>query len=185
MTGTLDSPLDGGPASALTPTAGLHIRPATKGDGAVVRALVRELAEFEKLLDHVTATAADFEDLLCAPSPRVFCDLAEWEGVPVGLAFWFYNASTFRGRLGIYLEDIYVQPGARGHGIGKALMVNLARRAVDQGLPRIDWVVLGWNTRGQEFFQTLGAVPLTAWNCFRLTGGPLADLAGCAPSVTR
>lgn len=98
----------------------LRVRGAVRGDAATVLSLIRELAEYERLLDHVTATEADIDRLLFAPDARAFCDLAEWDGVPVGFAFWCYNVSTFRGRHGIYLEDLYVQPGLRGHGIGKA-----------------------------------------------------------------
>ncbi|MSP90512.1 MAG: GNAT family N-acetyltransferase [Myxococcales bacterium] len=167
------------------PSAGLRIRRAQTGDGAVVLALIAELAEYERLLDHVTATREDIERLLFTPDARAFCELAEWDGVPVGFAFWFYNASTFRGRLGIYLEDLYVQPSLRGKGIGKALLAALARQAVAEDLPRLDWVVLGWNTPAIAFFESFGATSLSAWTGFRLTGSSLADLARQAPAAAR
>ena len=139
-------------------------------------AFIRDLAEYEKLLDDVIATPADIERALFAPLPRVFCDIAAWDGVPAGFALWFYNFSTFRGRHGIYLEDLFVKPVFRGNGIGKALLVGLAQRAVKEGCARVEWSVLDWNESSINFYKSLGAVPLDEWTIFRLTGEPLQSL---------
>ena len=154
----------------------LRIRPATPADAVVVMAFIRDLAEYEKLLDDVIATPVDIERALFAPQPRVFCDIAAWDGVPAGFALWFYNFSTFRGRHGIYLEDLFVKPTFRGHGIGKALLVGLAQRAVKEGCARVEWSVLDWNEPSINFYKSLGAVPLDEWSIFRLTGEPLLSL---------
>jgi GNAT superfamily N-acetyltransferase len=154
----------------------LRIRPATPDDAALVMAFIRDLAEYEKLLDDVIATPTDIERALFAPQPRVFCDIAEWDGAPAGFALWFYNFSTFRGRHGIYLEDLFVKPVFRGHGIGKALLVGLAQRAVKEGCARVEWSVLDWNEPSINFYKALGAVPLDEWTIFRLTGEPLLSL---------
>lgn len=154
----------------------LSIRPATRRDAAQVFAFIRDLAEYEKLLDDVIATPEDIERALFAPQPRVFCDIAEWEGKPAGFALWFYNFSTFRGRHGIYLEDLFVKPAFRGHGIGKALLVGLAQRAVREGCARVEWSVLDWNEPSINFYKSLGAVPMDEWTIFRLTGDALHAL---------
>ena len=139
-------------------------------------AFIRDLAAYEKLLDDVIATPADIEHALFAPQPRVFCDIAEWDGAPAGFALWFYNFSTFRGRHGIYLEDLFVKPVFRGNGIGKALLVGLAQRAVKEGCARVEWSVLDWNEPSINFYKSLGAVPLDEWTIFRLTGDALQSL---------
>src|SRR6478672_1431094 len=108
----------------------LLIRPARKGEAALVLQFVRGLAEYEKLTHEVDATEAMLDAVLFGPNPRVFCDFAEWDGAPVGFALWFLNYSSFRGRHGIYLEDVFVRPAFRGRGIGKALMVHLAKRCI-------------------------------------------------------
>jgi GNAT superfamily N-acetyltransferase len=154
----------------------LSIRPAARQDAAQVFAFIRDLAEYEKLLDDVIATTEDIERALFAPQPRVFCDIAEWEGKPAGFALWFYNFSTFRGRHGIYLEDLFVKPAFRGHGIGKALLVGLAQRAVREGCARVEWSVLDWNEPSINFYKSLGAVPMDEWTIFRLTGDALHAL---------
>lgn len=137
---------------------------------------IRDLAAYEKLLDDVIATPADIEAALFAPQPRVYCDIAEWDGAPAGFALWFYNFSTFRGRHGIYLEDLFVNPAFRGHGIGKALLVGLAQRAVKEGCARVEWSVLDWNKPSIDFYKSLGSVPLDEWTTFRLTGDALQSL---------
>jgi len=139
-------------------------------------AFIRDLAAYEKLLDDVIATPADIERALFASQPRVFCDIAEWDGAPAGFALWFYNFSTFRGRHGIYLEDLFVKPVFRGNGIGKALLVGLAQRAVKEGCARVEWSVLDWNEPSINFYKSLGAVPLDEWTIFRLTGDALQSL---------
>ena len=155
---------------------GLRIRPATKADGELVFSFIRDLAAYEKLLDDVVATPADIERALFAPHPRVFCDIAEWDGAPAGFALWFYNFSTFRGRHGIYLEDLFVRPAFRGKGIGKALLQNLAKRAVAEGCARVEWWVLDWNEPSIKFYESLGAIPMEEWTVFRLTGDALKKL---------
>ena len=155
----------------------LLVRPAQPSDTSVVHALIRELAEYEKLLDQVVATEADTAAALFGENPRVFCDIAEWDGAPAGFALWFYNFSTFRGAYGIYLEDLFVRPQFRGNGIGKALLVSLARRAVAEGCARLDWAVLDWNTPSISFYEKLGARPITGWTGYRLTNEALTRLA--------
>lgn len=153
------------------------VRPAAPGDAGVVAALVRELADYERLLPEAVATEADFEAALFAPSPRVFCDMAEIGGAPVGLALWFYSFSTFLGRHGVYLEDLFVRPKARGRGAGRALLAGLARRCRDEKLGRLEWSVLDWNAPAIRFYRALGAAPMDGWTVNRLTGPALAALA--------
>ena len=155
---------------------GLHVRTATKADSELVFSFIRELAEYEKLLDDVVATTGDIERALFGANPRVFCDIAEWDGQPAGFALWFYNFSTFRGRHGIYLEDLFVRPAFRGKGLGKALLQHLAKRAVAEGCARVEWSVLDWNEPSIEFYKSLGAIPLEEWTVFRLTGDALKKL---------
>lgn len=154
-----------------------HIRPARPADADLVFALVRELAEYERLLDDVVATPAMLAEALFGDAPRVFCDIAEWNGEPVGLALWFYNFSTFRGRHGIYLEDLFVRPAARGHGLGKLLLANLARRCVAENLARLEWSVLDWNEPSIGFYRQQGAELLDGWTTCRLTDTALWRLA--------
>jgi GNAT superfamily N-acetyltransferase len=156
--------------------SGLRIRPASKADGTLVYSFVRELAEYERLLDDVAATQADIDSALFGPNPRVFCDIGEWDGAAAGFALWFYNFSTFRGRHGIYLEDLFVRPVFRGKGIGKALLVNLAKRAVAENCARVEWSVLDWNEPSIKFYESLGAIPMEEWSIFRLTGDALRKL---------
>ncbi|NOT41148.1 MAG: GNAT family N-acetyltransferase [Alphaproteobacteria bacterium] len=154
----------------------LKIRGTTKADSALVYAFVRELAEYERLLDDVVATEADIERALFEPNPRVFCDIAEWNGSAAGFALWFYNFSTFRGRHGIYLEDLFVRPAFRGKGIGKSLLVTLAKRAAAESCARVEWSVLDWNEPSIKFYELLGALPQSKWTTFRLTGDALKKL---------
>ncbi len=153
------------------------IRSATPADAAVILDLVRDLAAYERLAHEVRTTQEDIEAALFCDQPRVFCDLVEVDGEPVGLALWFYNFSTFLGRHGLYLEDLYVRPDARGRGAGKALLANLARRCITEGLGRLEWAVLDWNAPSIAFYRRLGAVSLDDWTLFRLTGEPLRALA--------
>lgn len=155
----------------------LAIRPAAPADAAVIFSFIRELAEYEKLLDEVMTNEAEIAAALFNPNPRVFCDIAEWNGEPAGFALWFYNFSTFRGHHGIYLEDLFVRPEFRGHGIGKALLANLAKRAVVEGCARVEWWVLDWNKPSIAFYKSLGARPMNEWTVFRLTGDALEKLA--------
>jgi GNAT superfamily N-acetyltransferase len=154
------------------------VRTAAPGDAPVILAFIRELAEYERLLHEVKITLADVDALVFGPAPRVFCDIAEVEAGPVGFALWFYSASTFEGRLGIWLEDLYVRPEARGRGIGKALLAHLARRCKAEGLARLEWSVLDWNAPAIAFYDSLGAATKTDWITRRLSGAALARLAG-------
>jgi GNAT superfamily N-acetyltransferase len=155
----------------------LNIRPARAGEAPLVLQLIRELAEYEKLLHEVVATDEMMDAALFGPEPRAFCDIAEWDGQPVGLALWFYNFSTFEGRAGIYLEDLFVRPEMRGKGIGKALMIRLAIRCRDEGLARLEWSVLDWNTPSIEFYRQRGAELMDGWTTCRVSGDALVTLA--------
>jgi len=156
----------------------LTIRKAEERDTALIFSFVRELAEYERLAHDVDATEAGVARALFAPNPRVFADIAEWEGEPAGFALWFYNFSTFRGRHGIYLEDLFVRPEFRSKGIGTALLRHLARRCVAEGLPRLEWWVLDWNEPALAFYRSIGAVPMDEWTVQRVTGAALTKLAG-------
>jgi GNAT superfamily N-acetyltransferase len=153
------------------------VRPAVRADRDLIFALIRELAAYEKLLDEVDATAPDIERDLFGAAPRVFCDIAEAVGKAAGFALWFYNYSTFRGRHGIYLEDLFVRPAFRGRGLGKALLVNLAKRAVAEKCSRVEWSVLDWNEPSIAFYKSLGATAMDEWTIFRLTDEALRNLA--------
>jgi len=155
----------------------LSIRPARPGEAGLAFGFVRELAEYEKLTPEVEATEAMIDAALFGPEPRIFCDFAEWDDAPVGFALWFLNFSTFSGRSGIYLEDLFVRPAFRGRGIGKALMVQLARRCVAQDWARLQWSVLDWNTPSIEFYKSLGGVMMDEWTVVRVSGDALTKLA--------
>lgn len=157
--------------------AKVQVRAATPDDAPLIYGFIRGLAEYEKLLHEVEATQADVETALFSEHPRAFCDIAEADGAPVGFALWFYNYSTFRGRHGIYLEDLFVVPQARGLGAGKALLRRLAQRCQDEGLARLEWSVLDWNAPSIAFYDSLGASAQTEWIVRRLTDGPLKALA--------
>ncbi len=156
----------------------LSIRPARPGEAGLVLSLVRELAVYEKLEDEVVATDAMMDEALFGKHPRAFCDIAEWNGEPVGLTVWFYNFSTFSGRCGIYLEDLYVREELRGKGIGKALLVRLAKRCADENLSRLEWSVLDWNTPSIDFYKAMGAELLDEWTTCRVSGHALTALGG-------
>jgi len=155
----------------------LSIRPAIASDAALIFGFIRELAEYERLAHEVDATEADIAKALFGPNPRVFADIAEWEGEPAGFALWFYNFSTFRGRHGIYLEDLFVKPELRSKGIGRALLRHLARRCVAEGLARLEWWVLDWNEPALKVYRSIGAVPMDEWTVQRVTGEALQRLA--------
>jgi len=158
----------------------LSIRRARPGEAGLVLDFVRELAEYEKLSHEVEATEAEIADALFSKDPRLFCAIAEWNGEPVGFAVWFLNFSTFSGRHGIYLEDLYVRPSHRGKGIGKALLVYLAKECVDNGWSRLQWAVLDWNAPSIAFYKSLGAAMLDDWTLCRVSGPALTRLAGSA-----
>ena len=154
----------------------LFLRPAAPADVALVFSFIRELAEYEKMSADVVTSEGEIASALFGNNPRVFCDIAEWNGKAAGFALWFYNFSTFRGRHGIYLEDLYVRPQFRGHGLGKALLVNLAKRAVREGCARVEWAVLDWNMPSIAFYESLGARHTKGWYPYRLTGDALQTL---------
>lgn len=159
----------------------VQIRPARHGDAALVLAFIRELADYERRAHEVDADAAMIDAALFGASPRVFCDIAEWDGSPAGMALWFVNFSSFRGRGGIYLEDLFVRPAMRGRGVGKALLRHLARRCVAEGWTRLEWSVLDWNKAAIGFYTSFGAVLLDEWTTCRVAGDALAQLAGPPP----
>jgi len=155
----------------------LVIRSAMPADAGLVLTFIRELAEYEKLLHEVEAREDDIARDLFGEQPRVFCEIAEWGGEPVGFALWFYTYSTFQGRHGLYLEDLFVRPAQRDRGIGKALLANLARRCLDEGLGRLRWWVLNWNEPSIAFYRSLGAEARPEWTTFDLSGEALHRLA--------
>lgn len=158
-------------------TGALVIRPACPEDGAVIFELVRALAAYERLLDQVDATQDMLSAALFSETPRLFCDLAEVDGQVQGFAVWYYSFSTFRGRHGLYIEDLFVRPEARGRGYGKALLSHLAARCVREGLARLEWSVLDWNEPSIAFYQSHGAQMMTDWTICRVTDQALWRLA--------
>ncbi|MDP3410653.1 GNAT family N-acetyltransferase [Bosea sp. (in: a-proteobacteria)] len=155
----------------------LIIRPARPDEAGLVLDFIRALADYEKLADHVVATEAEIAEALFGDNPRAFCDIAEWEGEPAGFSVWFYTYSTFSGRHGIWLEDLFVHPQHRGRGLGKALIAALAKRCVAEGLPRLAWWVLNWNEPSRVFYRSLGAKAQDEWTVKRLDGEALLRLA--------
>ena len=143
----------------------IRIRAAQPKDGPLIYELVRELAEYERLSHEVDATEQQLVEALFSAQSRLFCDIAEWDGEPAGFALWFLNFSSFRGRFGIYLEDLFVRPEHRGRGHGLALLQHL--RTLTDG--RIEWAVLNWNTPSIEFYDALGAHPVAGWTRYRWT----------------
>ncbi|GGR18349.1 GNAT family N-acetyltransferase [Streptomyces netropsis] len=168
------------------------IRPATPADVPLIHAMVRELAEYERALEDAKATEQQLREALFGADPAVFALIAESDessgdgtiaaGEPVGFALWFRNFSTWTGTHGIYLEDLYVRPQARGGGHGKALLAALARICVDRGYQRFEWSVLDWNAPSIAFYKSLGAEPMDEWTVQRMSGEPLRTLAGFAQS---
>jgi GNAT superfamily N-acetyltransferase len=143
----------------------------------LVLAFIRELAEYEHLEDQVVASEADLSSALSGPRPYAEVVFGSLDGDVVGFALFFHNFSTFRGKPGIYLEDLYVRPAARGHGVGKQLLAWLARTALERGCARLEWAVLDWNAPSIGFYHGLGAVALDDWTVMRMTGAPLERLA--------
>jgi GNAT superfamily N-acetyltransferase len=160
----------------------IRIRPAARDDSALVASFVRELADYEHLSHEVEASDDMLAQALFGPSPRVFCDIAECDGAPAGFALWFYTFSSFRGRHGLWLEDIFVRPAFRGRGLGKALLAHLARRCVDEGLGRFEWSVLDWNAPSIAFYEAQGASIMQEWKICRMSGAALETLASATRS---
>ncbi len=161
----------------------MEIAPATIEDAPLILTLIKELAEYERLLHEVTATEQQICNTIFGPRPAAEVLLASLEGEPVGFAVFFTTYSTFLAKPGIYLEDLFVRPHARGKGIGRALLARLAQVAVERDCGRIEWAVLNWNEPSIGFYEKLGAVPLDEWTTYRLTGAPLAQLAGTAANT--
>jgi GNAT superfamily N-acetyltransferase len=155
----------------------ITIRPAVEGDAPLIHQFIRDLAAYEELLDKVLITVSGVEALLFTESPRAFCDIADVDGEPVGFALWFYSISSFEGHHGLYLEDLFVKPEARGAGVGRALLARLARRCLDENLKRMEWAVLDWNAPAIRFYDSLGATAKTEWITRQLRGDALQRLA--------
>lgn len=166
------------------PVAGstTDVRPARPGDEHALIGLVHELAEYERESDQVAATAGDLAGALFGPDPRAWCHVATdpHSGAVVGMALWFRTFSTWTGRCGMHLEDLYVSPASRGRGTGRALIAALAAECVARDWPRLEWAVLDWNTPAIGFYRAIGAVPMDGWTTNRVTGESLAALAATA-----
>jgi len=155
----------------------LAIRAARPEDGALIFSLVRELADYEKLSAEVAATEEAIAAALFCREPRLFCEIATWNGEAAGFSTWFLNYSTFRGTHGIFIEDLFVRPAYRGRGIGRGLMASLARRCIDEGYGRCEWAVLDWNAPSIAFYKSIGAQLRDEWRLCRLSGEALASFA--------
>lgn len=155
----------------------IRIRRAEPKDRALVYGLIRDLADYEKLLHTVDATEEMIGEALFAENPRAFCEIVSWNGEDAGFALWFYNFSTFRGKHGLFLEDLFVNPDYRGWGLGKALLKHLAQRCVDEGLARFEWSVLNWNEPSIAFYKAMGAEMMDGWTGCRVSDEALTRLA--------
>jgi GNAT superfamily N-acetyltransferase len=155
----------------------MNIRPAKTSDIDEILALIYELALYEKAPEEAKATKSQIMESFFSDSPKVFCEIVEVNGEIAGLAIWFLNYSTWQGKHGIYLEDLFVRPQFRGRGIGKALLKHLAQICVDRGYGRFQWWVLDWNEPSIEFYKALGAVAMDEWTVYRVTGDALTKLA--------
>ena len=158
--------------------AALTIRPAKRADAPLILSFIRELAAYEKLAHEVVADEAAIAETLFGSTPCAEVVIAEIAEEPVGFALFFTNYSTFLGRTGIYLEDLFVRPGARGQGAGRALLGHLAKLAVERNCGRLEWAVLDWNEPAIGFYEKLGATPRSEWTTYRLAGERLKALAG-------
>lgn len=158
--------------------SGCAIRDARPADAALIRALIVELAEYEKLAHEMLATEAMLAEHLFCEAPIAHALVAEVDGVPAGFALYFFNFSTFLGRPGLYLEDLFVRPAFRGAGVGRRLLIALARRAHARGCGRMEWAVLDWNVHARRFYESLGARAVEGWDIFRLQAPAIEALAG-------
>lgn len=158
------------------------IRPATRADVPAILELIRALAVYEKLEADVVLRAADLAEHLFGPRPYAECLLVEIAEEVAGFALFFHNYSTFQGKPGIYLEDLFVKPEHRSKGFGKALLVKLAQLAVERNCARLEWSVLDWNTPSIRFYESLGSRPNDEWTTYRLSGDALAKLADSSPA---
>lgn len=155
----------------------LQLRDAVKADSQQILSFIKELAEYEKLSHEVVATVADIEKTVFGEQSKTEVIMAEYAGKPAGFALYFYNYSTFIGKYGIYLEDLYVKPEFRGKKIGYSLLQQLAKRAVEKDCARVDWSVLDWNQPAIDFYKSIGAAPQDGWSVFRLTGEKLISFS--------
>lgn len=163
-------------------TDAVEIRPATEADLPIILSLIRELAEYERAPDAVVATEAGLREVLFGAKPSAEVLLALEDGEAVGFAVYFYNFSTWLGRPGLYLEDLFVRPEKRGSGYGRALLERLAQIAHERGCGRMEWAVLDWNEPAIQFYRKLGAQPMDEWTVFRLTSEGIARLAKTSSS---
>ena len=154
----------------------MKIRPARKDEASIILQLIKDLAEYEKAPDEVKAGEKEIIETIFADNPKVFCDLVEVDGDIAGMAVWFLNYSTWQGKHGIYLEDLYVKPEYRGRGYGKALLQHLAGICNERGYGRFQWWVLDWNSPAIEFYRSLGAEAMSEWTVYRVSGLPLRRL---------
>ncbi len=160
--------------------SGIIIRDAQPGDIDTIRDFILALADYEKLSHEVKADRDTLERYLFGPRPMAEVAIAEHDGAPVGFALFFHNFSTFEGRPGLYLEDLFVRPEARGLGAGKALLAHLARLAVERDYARLEWSVLDWNEPAIAFYRSIGAKPMDEWTVQRVDGDALQSLAAAA-----
>ena len=154
----------------------MKIRPARKEEVGIVLQLIHDLAHYEKAPNEVEATEKELLATIFIDNPKVFCDVVEVDGEIVGMAIWFLNYSTWQGKHGIYLEDLFIKPEYRGHGYGKALLRHLAKICDEKGYGRFQWWVLDWNSPAIEFYRSLGAVAMDEWTVYRVSGNALKEL---------
>jgi GNAT superfamily N-acetyltransferase len=166
----------------MTPPASIVIAPAVRADVPLILSMINELAEYEKLRHESVATEAAIYQALFGVPPRAETVIARLDGEPAGFALFFHNFSTFLGKPGLYLEDLFVRPAYRGRAIGKALLKYLAALALERGCGRFQWQVLDWNRPSRDFYEALGAQADPAWVNYRLTGEALRRLAGVGKS---
>lgn len=162
----------------MSDTKDLSLKMATEQDVPIILSFIKALAEYERLADAVIATEDGLRQTLFGPRPYAECVIARWQGQPAGFALFFHNYSTFLGRPGIYLEDLFVKPELRGQGVGRALLQFLARLTQERNCGRLEWSVLDWNESAIGFYKSLGAVPLDEWTIFRVKDEALSRLAG-------
>ena len=154
----------------------MKIRPAQQDEVGIVLQLIHDLALYEKAPDEVEATEKELLETIFVDNPRVFCDVVDVDGEIAGMAIWFLNYSTWQGKHGIYLEDLFIKPEFRGKGYGKALLQHLAKVCDERGYGRFQWWVLDWNSPAIEFYKSLGAVAMDEWTVYRVSGDPLKKL---------
>ncbi len=154
----------------------MKIRPARQEEVGIVLQLIHDLAVYEKAPNEVEATEKELLETIFSSDPKVFCDLVEVDGEIAGMAIWFLNYSTWQGKHGIYLEDLFIKPEYRGRGYGKALLKHLAKICDEKGYGRFQWWVLDWNSPAIEFYRSLGAIAMDEWTVYRVSGQALKEL---------